>query len=167
MIFVFLCLTYFTQHDNLQVHPCHCKWHYFVLFLQLSNIPLYVCTIFLYAFLCCWTFKLLPCPGYCKQCCVEYWGACILSNYGFLQKYSQEWDCWIIWQLYFQFFKEPPYHSSEWLYEFTFPPTEQEGSLFSTPSPEFIVCRFFDDDYSDQCEVIPQCSFDLHFSNDQ
>ena len=44
MIFVFLCLTYFTQYDNLQVHPCCCKWHYFVLFLQLSNIPLCICT---------------------------------------------------------------------------------------------------------------------------
>ena len=26
-ILVFLCLTYFTQDDNLQDHPCHCKWH--------------------------------------------------------------------------------------------------------------------------------------------
>ena len=26
-------------------------------------------------------------------------------------------------------------------YQFTFPPTVQEGSLFSTPSPAFIVCR--------------------------
>ena len=25
--------------------------------------------------------------------------------------------------------------------------------------------RLFDDDYSDQCEVIPHCSFDLHFSD--
>ena len=38
----------------------------------------------------------------------------------------------------------------------------QEGSLFSTPSPAFIVCRFVDDGHSDQCEVIPHCSFDLH-----
>ena len=38
----------------------------------------------------------------------------------------------------------------------------QEGSLFSTPSPAFMVCRFFDDGHSDQCEVIPHCSFDLH-----
>ena len=30
----------------------------------------------------------------------------------------------------------------------------QEGSLFSTPSPAFIVCRLFDDGHSDQCEVI-------------
>ena len=35
----------------------------------------------------------------------------------------------------------------------------QEHSLFSTPSPAFIVCRLFDDDHSGQCEVISHCSF--------
>ena len=39
----------------------------------------------------------------------------------------------------------------------------REGSLFSTPSPAFMVCRFFHDGHSDQCEVISHCSFDLHF----
>ena len=51
-------------------------------------------------------------------------------------------------------------------YQFTFPPTMQEGSLYSTPSPAFIVCRFFDDGHSDWFEVIPNCSFYLHFSKD-
>ena len=39
------------------------------------------------------------------------------------------------------------------------PPTVQDGSLFSTPSPAFIVLFwfFFDDDHSDRCEVISQC----------
>ena len=37
------------------------------------------------------------------------------------------------------FFKESPYHLPQWLYQFTFPPTVQEGYLFSTPSPAFIV----------------------------
>ena len=37
-----------------------------------------------------------------------------------------------------------------------------ECSLFSTPSPAFIVCRIFDDGHSDQCEVISHCGFDLH-----
>ena len=46
------------------------------------------------------------------------------------------------------------------LYQFTFPPTVQECSLFSTPSLEFIVCRLFDDGHSDWWEVIPHCSFD-------
>ena len=35
---------------------------------------------FLYIFLCLWIFGLLPCLGYCKQCCNEYWVAGILSN---------------------------------------------------------------------------------------
>ena len=37
--------------------------------------------------------------------------------------------------------------------------------FISTPSPAFIVCRLFDDGHSDQCEVIPHCSFYLDFSD--
>ena len=37
--------------------------------------------------------------------------------------------------------------------------------LSCTPSPAFIVYRFFDDEHSDVCEVIPHCGFDFHFSN--
>ena len=40
----------------------------------------------------------------------------------------------------------------------------QEGSLFSTHSPAFVICRLLNDGHSDQCEVVPHCSFDLHFS---
>ena len=29
----------------------------------------------LYPFICCWTFSLFPCPGYCKQRCSANWGA--------------------------------------------------------------------------------------------
>ena len=53
------------------------------------------------------------------------------------------------------------------LYQFTFPLTVQEVSLFSTSSPAFIVCIFFDDGHSDWCEIMPHCSFDLHFSNNE
>ena len=48
-----------------------------------------------------------------------------------------------------------------------FLPTVQENSLFSTPSPAFIVCRLFDDGRSDWCEVVSHCSFDLHFFNNE
>ena len=37
--------------------------------------------------------------------------------------------------------------------------------FFSARSPRFIVYRFCDDGHSNQCKVIPHCSFDLHFSN--
>ena len=42
----------------------------------------------------------------------------------------------------------------------------QEGSLFSTPSPAFIVCRLFDDGHYDWYEVVSH-SFDLHFFNNE
>ena len=50
---------------------------------------------------------------------------------------------------------------------FTFPPTVQEHSLFSTPSPAFIGCRFFDKGHSNWCEVISHCGFGLHFSDNE
>ena len=56
-------------------------------------------------------------------------------------------------------------HLPYWLYQFTFPPTVQEHSLFSTLFSAFIVCKFFDDGRSDWYEVILHGSFDLHFSN--
>ena len=41
-----------------------------------------------------------------------------------------------------QFFENPPYcfHID---YQFTFPPTAHQGSLFSTPSPAFVICVIF------------------------
>ena len=32
---------------------------------------------------------------------MNIWIARILLNYGFLWVYAQEWDFWVIWQLYF------------------------------------------------------------------
>ena len=63
-------------------------------------------------------------------------------------------------------FEEPPYCFPQWLHQLTFPPTMWEGSIFSTPSLTFVICRLFNDGHSDWCEVVPHCSFDLHFSND-
>ena len=59
-----------------------------------------------YAFVCRWTSRLLLCPSYCKQCCSEHWGTSVSFNSGFLCVYAQEWDFWVLWQSYFQCFKE-------------------------------------------------------------
>ena len=40
-------------------------------------------------------------------------------------------------------------------------------SYSPTPSPAFIVCKFFDDGHSDWCKVVPDCSFDLHLFNNE
>ena len=65
MIFVFLFLTYFLLYDRFEVHPHHYK--------QPNLIPFYGWVLFhciyvthLYPFISQWTFRLLPCPGYCK-----------------------------------------------------------------------------------------------------
>ena len=44
-------------------------------------------------------------------------------------------------------------------------PTMQEDSLFSTPSPIFVIRRLINDGPSDWCEVVSHGSFDLHFAN--
>ena len=72
--------------------------------------------------------------------------------------------CSIVVILFLEFFKGISVLFSKWLYQFTFPSTMQGNSLPSTPSPAFIVCRFFDDGCSDQCRLLPYCSFDLPFS---
>ena len=45
------------------------------------------------------------------------------------------------------------------------PTNSAKGSLFSTSSLAFIVCRIFDDGNFDWYEVTPHCNFDLNFSN--
>ena len=40
-----------------------------------------------YPFVCWWTSRLLPCLGYCKQCCDEHWGTRVSFNSGFLGVY--------------------------------------------------------------------------------
>ena len=49
--------------------------------------------------------RLLPCPGYCKQCCDEHWGTSISFNYGFLGMYAQQGDRWVMWQYYVHFLR--------------------------------------------------------------
>ena len=43
-------------------------------------------------------------------------------------------------------------------------PPALEGEVLTTVPPGK-PCRGFNDVHSDQCEVIPHCSFGLHFSN--
>ena len=41
----------------------------------------------------------------------KYWGTRVSFSSGFLGAYAQQWDCWVIWQFYFHFFKESPHCS--------------------------------------------------------
>ena len=35
-------------------------------------------------------FRLFPCPGYCKYCCNEHWGACIILSYILLDSKKEQ-----------------------------------------------------------------------------
>ena len=97
--------------------------------------------------------QVFPYLGYCEQYCFEHRCACIyFLNYSSVQKYAQEQDHRII--RYLQFFEELPYRFPQWLYQFTFPPAVQQGSLFFTFFPAFSICRLFNDGYSDWREVV-------------
>ena len=101
MVFIFL--AYFTLYNGLQFHPSHQNWFKWILFngwvifhgVYVPQLP--------YPFVCWWGSRLLPCPGYYKQCCDEHWGARVSFRSGFLSVYAQEWDCWVIWQFFFSF----------------------------------------------------------------
>ena len=97
MIFLLLCLTYCTQYGTLQVYPILPQMAFFILFNHREIFHCIYVPRLLYPFLCWWTFRLLPCLSYCKQCCNEHWGACIHLDHVFLQIHAQEWDCRVIW----------------------------------------------------------------------
>ena len=45
-------------------------------------------------------------------------------------------------------------------------PTNSVGGFPFLHSPStFVIYRLFKEGYSGQCEVVPHCSFDLHFSS--
>ena len=48
-------------------------------------------------------------------------------------------------------------------FQFKFPPTVHESSLFSTSSSKLVISCLFDDRHRDRCEVMSQCGFNLHY----
>ena len=106
---MFFFLAYFTLYNRLQFHPSHQNWFKCILFNEWVILHCVYVPQLSYPFICWWISWLFPCPGYCKQCCDEHWGTCVSFNSGFLGVYAQKWDCWVIRQFYFQFFKESPH----------------------------------------------------------
>ena len=100
-----------TLYNRLQFHPPHQNWFKCILFTGWVILHCVYVPWLSYPFICWWTSRLLPCPGYYKQCCDEHWGTRVSVPSGFLGVYAQQWDCWVIRQFYFQFFKESPHCS--------------------------------------------------------
>ena len=107
----FFFLTYVTVFNRLQFHSPHLPWFKCIIF---HSWVIFLCVYvwqLSYQLLYRWATRFLPCPSYCKQCCVEHWGTCESFNSGFLAVYSQQWDCWFVWSFYFLIFKESPHHT--------------------------------------------------------
>ena len=74
-VMVFIFLAYFTLYNGLWFHPSHQNWFKWILFngwvifhgVYVPQLP--------DPFICWWASRLLPCPGYYKQCCDEHCGA--------------------------------------------------------------------------------------------
>ena len=45
------------------------------------------------------------------ECYNEHWGTRVSFDSGFISVCDQQWDCRVVWQFYFQFFKESPHRS--------------------------------------------------------
>ena len=56
------------MHNGLQFHPSHCNWFKWILNGWVIFHDVYVPQL-PYPFICWWRSRLLPCPGYYKQCC--------------------------------------------------------------------------------------------------
>ena len=105
----------------------------------------------------------------CKQCFNGNRGTCIFFNYGFLRVYAQQWNMgiwWVIWWLQSYFFKDSAPCCLQWLYICI--PTNSIRELPFPHSLFIISClQTFDDAHSYQCEMIPYCIFDLHFTKNE
>ena len=102
---MFFFLAYFTLYNRLQFHPSHQNWFKWILFDGWVILHCVYVPQLSYPFICWWTSRLLPCPGYYKQCCDEHWGTCVSFDSGFLSVYAQQWDCWVIRQFYSKFLR--------------------------------------------------------------
>ena len=131
-------------------------------FFLMANIPLYICTtsaVFI--------FPVSRRLGWVHVLAIVQWTLVHVSFQSVLFSRCMPWSrtAGSYDSSIFGFFKEPPNCSLQRLYQFTFPPTMEEASFFSTLPPAFVICKLSGDGHSDWCEAISHCSFDLHLSN--
>ena len=155
---IYLCPSdIFSQHNALQVHRCYSKWQGFVLFRDWIIFHCVCVPRLLSACVCSWTLRWLPCLLQFQIVSFQIFGFVFLDMYPRAELLSHL-------AVLFLVFWETPVLFSIWATQiYIFPPTMYRGSLFSTSSPIFVICRLFDNSHSDHREVLSHCGFDLLF----
>ena len=130
-------------------------------FLKAYNSPLHMYIYHIFIISSQWILGLFSCLSYCKYCCCEHWEACVFwISVIFFSRYIPRSGIAGSYSSSILFFEELPCCFPWWLHQFTFPATVYKGSLFSTSSPAFVVCRLFSASHS-EVMGISQCCFDF------
>ena len=136
--------------------PGLCKWHYFVFYGWIILRCIYVPQL-LYPFLP-WTFRLLPCSNYCKQCFSEqqvhasFW---IMVYSGYILGVGLLGHMVVLCLDFFFLRNFHIVHHSSCIN------SHQHVRGFPFLHIHSSICC---NGHSDRYEVIPHCSFELHFS---
>ena len=69
---MFFFLAYFTLYNRLQFHSSHQNWFKCILFNGWVILHCVYVPQLAHPFICWWTSRLFPCPGYYKQCWLYY-----------------------------------------------------------------------------------------------
>ena len=119
-----------------------------------------------YLFIHQWTFRLFPCLGYCKLCCIEREDAGIFSEwFHFLCTSTQKWNRWIIDSSIFNFLR-----NLRTIFQSGYINLHSSNSALRFPFLHIMVNTYlhlFNSRHSNRHEVISHCSFDLHFPDDE
>ena len=162
MIFVFLFLTSLCMTICRSIHIIANGIN--SSFLWLSNVPLYIHATFLYPFISPWAFRLLPCPG-CVNCAAMNIGVLVSFRIMVFPRYSLGVGLLGHMVALFYFF----FRTLHAVLHGGCTNSHSHQQCRRVPSSPHLLKHLLSAGFwwwpFDQCEVIPHCSFDLHFSN--